>query len=234
MISEREFAAHFTSFWRATLPNLESVVRSLNLTSRTDWLPIREPTSPERRDLVAETAFEAAAARFEGDIRPVEDLLGWAEDRARTTLNGVTRGHPIDAAKLEVDEFAEVSAAQVRIIEFAHALGRSESVEFRPRFSGHGFLSDCVGDLKTPTKIIEIKYVQRNFRSNDFRQALIYATLSYLKCKFQMDQLILMNPFKGIVSEIGIEEIVHASGGLNFEEFSVKFSYYLSSGELSR
>jgi hypothetical protein len=235
MISEREFSIHYGSFWRDSLPNLESVTRSLNLATVTEWQPMAEVTNPARRDVIAETAFNVAALRFENPSMAYSEILKIAEKNAATQL-GALRNRYVKEKILPLDavEIDEVKQAQARIYDFGLRMKKWRGLHFRPTFSGHGFIHQCEGDLRSGRSIIELKYVSRNFRSSDFKQSLIYCCLDFFENGRNIDRIILVNPFRGIISEVDIDHLVNACGGVSFDEFAYKFSYHVCSGDVSR
>jgi hypothetical protein len=235
MISERDFSTHHSSFWRETLPNLESVTRSLNLASTTEWDPMPDLNDPLRRDLIAETAFNLAALKFDNGTASASELLPLAQKFALRDLGRLTRRFIGDAIQsLSEQESKEVHSAYRRFYLLSISLAQSKPTVFRPRFRGHGFIRECEGDLLAGRDIYEFKYVSRNFRSSDFKQALIYSVLQWFGTGEEFENIILVNPFKGVIASVAAEELINASGGGNFYDFCYRFSYYTGSGDISR
>lgn len=235
MISEKEFSTHYGSFWRSTLPNLESVTRSLNLNTITEWDQINSNNDPNRRDIIAETAFTLASKKFSSSKEMME-LLSEAESLAINNLYLLMRRKNIhDIPKLDSNERNEVLESALRMLRFAHILQREHGgVCFRPQYFGHGFLHACEGDLTCRNNIYEFKYVSRNFRSADFKQALIYTTLYWFKTQTIYKNIWLINPFRGVVVSVPTAELVSASGGGSFQDFCRGFSQFVSAGDISR
>ena len=235
MISERDFSVHYGSFWRETLPNLESVTRSLNLASLTEWEPMPDLNDPQRRDLIAETAFNMAAIHLKSGNEDAEQVLSAAQKLALKSLQNLTRKFTTEPiAPLSGNEIEEVLIASRRIRLFSTSMAQTRPIIFRPRFRGHGFVHQCEGDLRVGGDIFEFKYVSRNFRSSDFKQLLVYNVLHWFGAGDAFEKMALINPFKGTTVTVGTEELINASGGGNFRDFSYRFSHYTGSGDISR
>ncbi|MCK3780746.1 hypothetical protein MZK49_29160 [Ensifer sesbaniae] len=235
MISERDFANNYGFFWRETMPNLESVTRSLNLGSTTEWPPMPELSNPGRRDLVSETAYRLAELQFNNRNIDAKVLYSHAQAAAMRDISRLTRHYTSQSpAELTGQEIDEVFAAFRRIYGVAFAQARFAETLFRPHFPGHGFIGDCEGDLRSGSDLFEFKYVSRSFRSSDFKQALVYIALHWLSTGAAIDCIRLINPFRGAVISVRTDELLNASGAISLHEFCHRFSYCTSAGDISR
>lgn len=225
MISERAFAAHFSTFWRATLPNLEAVLRTLNLAAEREFTPLRSNTQAGRRDIISETGFRLFGLQLEGrEQHP--SIVNEAFDGATTFLGG-------DFTELASAEITEAKDLARRLLIYARQFG-SKDVTFLPFFPGHGMISPCYGDVAAGSCLIEIKYVDRSFRSTDLRQLLCYCALRHFSANDDFSDVSLFNPFRGVSITVGVGELISGASGRSEEEFYQEFSYVLSSGEISR
>lgn len=225
MISERAFATHFSTFWRAALPNLEAVLRTLNLAAEREFLPLKSQTLPSRRDIISETGFRLFGRALAGGAR-MPRLVDAAFHEAAAFLGG-----PFD--KLSHTEVEEVLELASRLDAYVHRFG-SEGATFLPWFQGHGMIPPCQGDVSAGSCIIEVKYVDRSFRSTDLRQLLCYCGLRYFSTEENFETMSLINPLRGVSITVGIRELINGASGKSAEEFFQEFSYALSSGEISR
>lgn len=233
MISEREFAQYYSDFWRNNLPNLEPLVRSINLRSTTIWSEIDSPSDPNRRDIISETAYNLAASSWESGSDTSEGRL-IAESAAQQKISLFKRekiAHSLQP--LTSGEWKEVEIASKRILGFCRE-AKPSAVLFRPQFKGHGIIGPCEGDILIGNQLVEIKYVSRNFKSVDLKQALVYALLEVLSGKPAFTVVTLLNPFKGVSSREAVDDVIAAAGGLCLLDVANRFSDCIASGDLSR
>lgn len=224
MISEHAFCARFSSFWRDTLPNLEAVLRATNLGYQRFAPPLRPKSLPGRRDVVGETGFRLYGLSVL-DTRSPEELVGEAEDLALAFFDW-------DRRQLDNDEQAEALEICRRLSVYANENGSLS--DFMPAFAGHGMMTSCQGDLVVGGDLVEVKYVDRWFRSTDLRQLLCYSALRYFDSKSTFQRVALVNPLRGTCSSIDLGQLVEAASGRSVGEFFQAFSYVLASGEVSR
>ncbi len=232
-MNERELSNLFSGFWQQALPNLETVTRAFNLGPEREDRPLKSAISPGRRDIVSETAFRLVGISLSGAPLSVEEghahAFSAASDFLRTTRESDSR----EAAPLSVDERSEVEQLAARMRVF---LRRPQGITtFMPKFAGHGALEACFGDFSiSASTLVEIKCVDRSFRSTDYRQMLTYAALLYYSESVTFDTLSLYNPLRGTSVTIRTDELIYSSSGKVPEEFFHELSYLLASGQLSR
>lgn len=224
MITERTFASQFNNFWRASLPNLEAVLRTLNLAYDRVEIPYKSATDPRRRDLISETGFRLFGLVLDGH-RISEATIETAGQLSGAFLHA----SPTRFSAAETTEISEISRRLRR-----YTAGLSGPVAFAPPLKGHGMLSPCFADIVVGEQVVEVKYVDRTFRSTDLRQALCYASLRYLAEGNTFSSASIFNPLRGTAISIGISELISGASGRSAEEFFQDFSYVLSSGEISR
>lgn len=235
MIDERVFSAHFSDFWRANLPNLEAVTRSTNIGYDRISPPFEFVTNPYRRDLISEGAYryflkllvEPSAGRAELRTKAIDEAKEYL-------LRSFPRsGEPIDEAdEREIDEIERL--VRWLALYFFNLGGTTwRAMIKQPRFKGHGLLVSCVGDFEIDNTLVEMKYVDRGFRSHDLRQVLVYAGLRYFEDGATFAKIILLNPLLGVAFSTSPHEIIYSASGNEFFEFFQSLSYALSSGEIS-
>jgi hypothetical protein len=237
-MNERQFSSLYSGFWLASLPNLEAITRALNYGYTRFQRPLRSRIDPQRRDLVSETAFRLAGLRLsDPDAKISGQMMDDAEEQARTYLRDAPTV-PVEAIpRLNFSERSEVRTLAHRTLLFSLLRRTDEprAVTFMPPFSGHGALEPCSGDLVLDGKeIVEIKCVDRTFRSSDLRQVLTYSALQYFSEGSTFDLATVFNPLKGTYITASLDELIFGAGGKTKEEFFHEFSFELASGELSR
>lgn len=233
MISERAFCANFSTFWRETLPNLEAVVRGVNLGYERFREPLISRVAAERRDLISETTYRVffkAAQHSETVTRSLIDEAGteaFAYLRTRVTHLWNDVFYLSDSEYLEISEAYEAIRSHFRWNMF------NPSKIMRPAFRGHGIVSNCEGDFSTGDSLHEMKYVDRSYRGNDLKQLLVYSALQFFETGDEFETLFLFNPFYGTSFKTSVQDIVFSAAGISSIEFYNRVSYALSSGEIS-
>jgi hypothetical protein len=224
MISEHTFSNSFTSFWKSALPNLESVVRTLNYAPEREMLPLKAETDALRRDIVSETGFRLFGLTSAEAAQPSQ-LLAQAHSQALYYL----RREKSDLTKEESSEAIELAR---RLSSYAGSTGGLS--QFMPSFAGHGMMTACYGDLVIGKRLVEIKYVDRTYRSTDLRQLLCYCGLRYFETGATFSEVSVFNPLRGTSINLGLEELIDSASGRSSAAFFSELSYVLSSGEISR
>lgn len=232
MINERQFALNFTGFWRSSLPNLEAVLRVLNLGPEREHKPYVPSSNPQRRDLISEVGFRLAAQTSQtGRVSGSDVTLAYEKAVAflvdEADLGGKANFPPL--SELERDESVHLCE---RIREFLR-YRRHRPIEFFPSFAGVGMLARCHGDILVGETIVEVKYVDRSFRSTDLKQAITYAMLARI-AGTKIDGMIVFNPLRGTYVEMSLFELVFGASGQSVEEFEFEFIQALSSSGVSR
>jgi hypothetical protein len=233
-MNEREFCNLFSGFWQQALPNLESITRTFNLGPERDLQPMVSSIFPSRRDIVSETAFHLVGAVLGGQIISAPETLGVAFEAASNFLQSASNLDRKKIAKLSDIEVAEVQTLASRTRRFLLGLSLGRDVVFMPRFSGHGAIEACNGDFAVDEILVEVKCVDRTFRSTDFRQLLTYSALRYFADAKKYSRIAAYNPLRGTYVLTGLDEIIYSCSGKSAEEFFHELSYTLASGQISR
>jgi hypothetical protein len=225
MISEKAFASRFSTFWRETMPNLESLVRTLNLGGYDRvFRPLGSSELSHRRDLISETGFRLFGLCYPS--APAEHFVTEAALRASEYLDF---HHRLPLNNLEQAEVIEINRRLTQYTE-----GIPGGLEFMPHLAGHGMIGECYADLVVGETLVEVKYVDRSFRSTDFRQLLCYCGLRHFMGGGDYVYAALFNPLRGTAILIEVEELVVQASGRLPSELYLDMSYVLSSGEISR
>jgi hypothetical protein len=116
---------------------------------------------------------------------------------------------------------------------FAHA-SRQTAIEVEPKFPGCGIIDTCFGDVRCGEALYEIKAGDRNFRSVDIRQLLVYAALGKSAGLAPLRQLGLFNPRTGLSFCMNLDDLCLEVSGISSEELLAELIRVFSSGETSR
>jgi hypothetical protein len=203
---------------------MEPVLRALNLGYERFSRPLNPTTFAYRRDIISETGFRLFGLSLGHGI-DLEDSVGEAYLLACEYLDR-------EPSELTPDEASEAIEMCRRLGEYARGIGGP--VEFMPTFAGHGMMSSCFGDLVVGERLVEVKYVNRSFRSTDLRQLLCYCGLRYFNDGETFEEVALVNPLRGVAASIGLRELIDGASGRVPPEFFSELSYVLASGEVSR
>jgi hypothetical protein len=208
MPTAERFASRYASYWSAIFPQLEHFVRITNLGPKrlAPALEIHFPA--ERQALVSETAF--MVWRLQSDSASSrEQAAGYARER----LSHLVPTEHLDV-QLSADEWSIVSQLAGRIVNYLDTELRLRDVVVEPDIPGCGAVSGGTPDMlgtvrigeKHLTAVVEVKSVDRAFRSSDFRQVAVYAALMFASATEIPDLFVILNPLRGTVVEIGASE----------------------------
>lgn len=233
MISERLFASQYSNFWRSALPNLEAVTRSVNLAYNRVSGPAHPTSSPSRRDLISEAGYFLF---FESIQRPKESVEVLRLAAVASALDFL-RANIVEFTT-EKDELSAPEAEEVdRLAQWLRHYFRGQGVTLDqvsvPSYKGHGIIQSCKGDFEFSDTLVEMKYVDRHFRSHDLRQVITYSALRYYEGKQVYKAVTILNPLLGIEFTTHIDELVYGASGSDLSEFFQRLSYTISSGEVS-
>lgn len=233
MISERLFASQFSNFWRSALPNLEAVTRSVNLAYNRISGPASSTSSPSRRDLISEAGYFLFFESVRQPEESAEVLRSRAVASALDFLKGNILEFTTERDELSAPEADEVDRLARWLRHYFSGLGVPLEKISIPFYRGHGIIQSCNGDFEFSDTLVEMKYVDRQFRSHDLRQVITYSALRYYEGKQAYKAITILNPLLGIEFTTNIDELVYGASGSDVPEFFQRLSYTISSGEVS-
>ncbi|MGE0621620.1 MAG: hypothetical protein AB7O54_03310 [Pseudomonadales bacterium] len=225
MITERQLAASYSSFWQTLMPGSERFIRRVNLTAKRIFPFYRSVAGSRDRGLVNEAAFrlycidptcvDFALLDFdEAYVAASNYIARFREYSESPEFRGLTRGQR---------EESEILAARLRdTIKKQFPEG---SITTQPEFAGCGLVSRCEGDVLVDQTLLEVKAGERNFRLIDFRQILVYLSLNYADGgSYDIAAMGFVNPRSGKVFVGDLEDVCFQVSGLSavevFEEIA--------------
>lgn len=225
MISAEDLAARHTSFWHATTPLLDGLVRTLNAHPRRYGPRMQSDRWSHRRAFIAEVAF--AEFRSERGDRSTRQATLYAEARDRVAV--LVGREPASLGALTHVERREARLLAERMESFFRRRARGQDVELDPNFRGCGVLSRAVGDVLLGDILYEVKAVGRTFRAIDIRQLLVYSALDYARSPRHVSRVGLYNPLQGMWEEWDLDDLCLAVAGLPANEVFHRVISYVTS-----
>jgi hypothetical protein len=247
MISEKEFANGFAGFWSEATPFLTSrLVTEVNMSGsplggrRFDpWAkPLSTPADSSNNDVLAETAFGlfAEAIRSRRDVLEVsadKGLLKRLENSALDRIWGLRGAWSRKERSWKTNKSAPNTAAD-QSIELARRLElffkqnhHDEVVIIQPPFQGCGILNSCNGDVLAGKCLYELKTVDRNLRSSDIKQVLIYCVLNRYSRQYEIDSFTILNPRRGLEFHFDLESFSQKISGKTAAELFHEVAEFL-------
>lgn len=214
MISERDLAEKFTDIWKQHFPLLTSSYMKLFNEAKPKVINkelIINHSESLRYDLVSQLAFniveKVSSKKIDySDVWKEKNLKSIIEQTAfEIWKNKSLTYKQINFLETEKNDCQNICN---NIFEFLKKTMLVSS-SFKPRFSGYGIISDLTGDLVIDGILYEIKTVQRNFRSSDIKQLIIYLALSHVQGDIIWEQAGLYNPRRGIYCVFNVEKLIY-------------------------
>lgn len=220
MISEKDFASGFSGFWSECLPFLTpQLIEEMNtshegLAGRDNKLMKLSSAGGDnsQNDFLAETAFEL----FHRAVISGKNVLALAEDEnllSDIASNSASRLLGLRAYRRVVNQEFPKSATKESV---ALALGMEEffagrpdslPIVMQPCFKGCGILDSCYGDILAGSCLYESKMVDRNLRSADLRQLLIYCALNFRSHQYDIRRVAVLNVRRSTVYEFAVDPL---------------------------
>lgn len=214
MISEKAFAAKYTSFWNEILPRGDAFMKMLNLSCDRFNVPIDSKLKVDRnkKAFINELSFRMFKHNISHPTTPTsrEELI----EKTKIYISKLSDRE--DFRKITVYP-EEVKEAENLSQALSRYFGKDEikKLEFWPRFKGCGIINSCKGDILLSNKLIEVKAGDRTFRLVDLRQVITYLSLNYSSKERSIDELALVNPRTGLHFTRPVSNIVKICTGRN-------------------
>ncbi len=223
MISEKQLAELFDSFWQQHFPLLNpTFVRQFN--SEKERLigaggqpvkPVKMGPDVDRFDLVAELAFEISHEKYRAKTggTPSHATAYRRALKKMATIIGLAEIPEPSSA-----EIAEANSLVTVYDVFFDMVATSEEIAFRPRIKGAGVLDEMEADFCSPTTLYEVKAVNRNLKSGDLRQVVSYLVAGLASHQFAWTDYCIFNPRLAIYHTGKIEELLAYISGRTSHE----------------
>lgn len=241
MISEKQFSEQFSGFWGQCLPFLTpQVIAQMNVNGMPMpdsrgfvAKPLDATEDSANNDLVADTGFGIYTAAIQAgksvySIRNTALLKQIAESAFERIKR--LRGSEGKAKMKHLRGMDDSMMIAVRLQDFFETEGAGALV-IQPHFKGCGILDSCYGDLFLDGTLYEVKCVERNLRSIDIRQVLTYCALNYQSRQFEIDEVCILNPRRGISFRFGVESLAQKASGKNSSELFHQIGDFLMNFE---
>lgn len=194
---------------------MEDFVRRWNMDGYDrEWPPLPSLSDGDRRGVTNEAGFILFAilrGQAIGEAAPTDDLgkVTRAFSDAARYVYGPKEWEKHD--KFSTTEKREAFAIAGRLLNF---FSREKNVKIWPDFKGSGIISNCRGDVLVDGDVLyEIKSGERNFRSVDYRQLVMYATLYFAYKRHTLKKVGLINPRMGTHIIVDIEIFANEISG---------------------
>ncbi|MCG7632625.1 hypothetical protein MHN80_09910 [Gordonia McavH-238-E] len=229
MVTSERFSQIAGSYWTSLLPRLSHFVSLSNAAAEQYAEPLLLISSPARRPLITETAFVAWKTK----------AMNGAEEIARSRLAVLWNQIPM-ADAISESEHADVDLIRTRLEAIEQIVGVNDLV-VEPSLPGCGFLEGGAPDFLArvaveprPGLVLgEIKMVERQFRSSDYRQMICYLVLYYAQNSKILEFLWLVNPVRGVVVRIDVDSLFMLVRGQPSSEAVPEIAYEWSSPGVS-
>jgi hypothetical protein len=215
VISEREFAQSHAEFWHQLLPMAESYIRARNRQLGRFAKPIKSSMPANMRGLINEIGFRLFAESVATDVAvlrlPVATILRCVDDGVMYVIGEQNR---TDVPHLDITSREVIEAQTVghRIALFFQE-AEQRSISTFPLFRGCGRVDECVGDVLAGDVLFEIKAGERNFRTLDLRQVLVYCALNFAGRSYAIERICLINPRMGVFLEESLDDLCSELAG---------------------
>jgi hypothetical protein len=231
LTSETQFSRHNSSTWESLTPMMELYVRRMNLRLiERAFAPMEHETAPSRRGFINEIAFELFASFVNGHLPA--NIEAECVSKARRSILHLERAD--DLSDPNQTEMSDAREQLRRLTLFFQSAASGRLVEAKPRFSGCGIISSCEGDIYVQGELFEIKAGDRNVRSVDIRQLLIYCALNYAGPRREIQRIGLFNPRVGTHFSIDLDQLCAEISGRPTKELLSEMIQVFSSGDISR
>jgi hypothetical protein len=193
----------------------EEYIRSRNRQLGRFTKPLRSSLPSTIRGLVNELGFRLFATSVSEQtpvLRLPEHAVRRCIEEALVYVMGqhATAGHPgLTPTSREVIEAQLVGERLDSFFQKAE----QRSISTFPVFPGCGWLDECVGDALAGGVLFEVKAGDRNFRTIDLRQVMVYCALNFGSRSYHIERICLVNPRVGVFLEESLDDLCSELSG---------------------
>lgn len=227
MITATQFSSSHNSFWANCFPALENYVRLINAGGyERQFLELDWKVEAHRSSLVSEAAFCLSKSET------ISTAEAFREAKLRLSqLPGIDNSFEVES-ELESLSAEQLSDRLKRLLSIV--IGKRSPFQFEPYFKGLGILGHAVGDFRTVDHIVEVKAVDRGFRSSDFRQILTYFLMDFCENNTPINYISIVNPRRGIYFYQSVQDFFGYTTGLEINDVILRFLAAVGSAGASR
>lgn len=205
MISERELARGFGSFWMELLPLLTPSVVTVFNAKYVERVPDTTALDREedfgmidRADFLAEFAFRLAAGGHADGVSASTALVLPELRETAWKIAGLEVARYRGQAEPEDRQLSDLETRYVTAMLARYDAFESQyvsaEIEYCVRLPGMGFLAGMETDISAERTLFEVKTVTRNFGSKDLRQLFVYLAIDYIAGDRRWSHAGLFNP----------------------------------------
>jgi hypothetical protein len=194
-------------------------------------------TAKEHADVVTELAFEMFRLTYERGL-PRNRWQISSDDfepaRKAVALRFVGLKNHVDLLRLMSSRIVENEVTSLVGVysRFFSTFKDAERLTFRPKINGAGIIRMVEGDICTPESLIEVKTVNRNLTTSDFRQLLVYLALGLGAGQYTWHDAIFFNPRRATYYSFEATTLVEYLSARNVSDVFDEFIYFLSEREM--
>lgn len=211
------------------MPRSEQMTRLLNASRKIVLPEFDGKSNPEGRGLINEAATRLAHAALSKSCK----LADLSDDERQSAIGEAVKfierfraGHTYHLGALSADDKTEALSIGERLLEIFRLVNASPVMFIR--VPGAGIIDSCDVDAIEDDAVFEIKAGNRLCRSEDIRQALVYAALLELSGQIRrVRDIQIVNPRLGWQVVSRVDSLLEMSGGKSWGLFRAEFENYV-------
>ena len=209
-------------------------MRAQNLMLSRFCEPLASGEDPRNRSFISELSFRIFSDYVQkGEMPPSTAPEFISENLIQEVIRYIQRFSPVHSDErggVSSSEVQEAVALAVRL--HAYFSGTFDRMTRQPRFAGCGTMSACEGDLLVSDILYEVKAGDRNFRTTDLRQLLIYCALNHAKPVYSIERIALINPRVGVYWSARLDSVARRISGTTVSQLLDNIIEFLSAPAL--
>lgn len=221
MISEKTFARGYSSFWTEFTPWIQEYVSYINKGEiQRKFRPINSLDISKFRSI----NNTAASIHFKNRVNKGNTDLEIVLKEAENFLKFLPKNELESYILNEINSQIIIDQSN-RLFEIFEQF----ELSFDPKFKGCGIIANCNGDLYYDNVLCEIKAGERNIKSADLKQLIIYCALNWLsEDRITIDHIEIFNPRQGIYWTSSLKEVIRNISILPLEDLFEELGYFVS------
>lgn len=198
--------------WKRSFPFINRLVRKVNLQIQTFEEVIESKTDSSRRALINELGFRIFEAGYNLGQTELDNY--YLDNLSKEVCKYIARLERVqEIEQPSSNEQKESLLIAQRTKDYFKYYEPNQKLILSPAFSGCGAISSCFGDVLTNDSLYEIKSGEREFRSSDIKQLLVYTTLNFSKHNNSIKNIALLNPRLGKAVSLDLKDSIEIASG---------------------